>query len=81
MSQVISSHQKVSCKSLVEKLSFMTILCHLDTSFQTFALTWTHHSEHSCYIGPFSCHIGHFLSFWTVLQKTMFSTSEYRSYQ
>ena len=30
--------------------------------------TWTHHSEHSC-------HIEHFLSFWTVLQRTIFSTS------
>ena len=63
-------------KSLVEKLFLMTILCHLDASFQTFASTWTCHSEHSCLIGPFSCHIGHFLSFRTVSQKIMFSTSE-----
>ena len=40
------------------------------------ASTWTCHSKHSCHIGPFPCHIGHFLSFWTISQKTMFSTSE-----
>ena len=46
-----------------------------------FASTWMHHSKHlchskhSCHIKPFSCHIGHFLSFWTMSQKTMLSTS------
>ena len=34
------------------------------------------HSEHSCHIGTFFCHIGQFLSFWIVSQKTMFSTSK-----
>ena len=47
-------------------------MCHS----KHFASTWTHHSEHSCHIGPFSYHIGHFLSFWIVSQKTMFSTSD-----
>ena len=44
--------------------------------YDNFVSTWTHHSKHSCHIGPFSFHIGHFLSFWTVSQKAMFSTSE-----
>ena len=43
--------------------------------YDNFVSTWTRHFEHSCIIGPFSCHIGHFLSFWRVLQKIMFSTS------
>ena len=43
-------------------------------SFQTFVSIWTRHSEHSCHIEPFSYHIGHFLLFWTVSQKTIFST-------
>ena len=43
--------------------------------YDNFMSTWMRHSKHSCHIGPFSCHIGHFLSFWTVFQKTMFSTS------
>ena len=38
------------------------------------ASIWTSHSEHSCHIGPFSCYIGHFLSFWIGSPKTMFST-------
>ena len=82
---------KCDMLTLVEKLSFMTILCHfgcvipnirvnLDASFQTFMSIWMHHSKHSCHIGPFSYHIRHFLSFWTVSQKTMFSTSVSGSY-
>ena len=43
--------------------------------YDNFVSFWMRHSKHSCHIGPFSYHIGHFLSFWTVSQKTMFSTS------
>ena len=44
--------------------------------YNNFVSTWTHDFKHSCHIGPFSYYIGHFLSFWTMSQKTMFSTSE-----
>ena len=42
--------------------------------YDNFVSFGTSHFKHSCHIGPFSCHIGHFLSFWIVSQKTMFST-------
>ena len=44
--------------------------------YENFVSIWTRHSKHSCHIEPFSCYIGHFLSFWTLSQKTMFSTTD-----
>ena len=44
--------------------------------YDNFVSFWMCHSKHSCHIEPFSYHIGHFLPFWTVTQKTMFSTSD-----
>ena len=43
--------------------------------YDNFVSFWMRHSEHSCHIGSFSCHIGHTLSFWIMSQKTIFSTS------
>ena len=65
--------------SLVEKLSFMTILCHFGCVIPNIHINLDMSSEHSCHIGPFSYHIGHFLSFWIVSQKTMFPTSDSRT--
>ena len=45
--------------------------------YDNFVSFWTRHSKHSCHNGPFSYHIGHFLSFWTVSQKTMFLLVKY----
>ena len=52
-------------ESLVEKLSFMTILYQLGCIIPNICFNLERHSKHSC-------HIGHFLSFWIVSQKTMF---------
>ena len=61
--------------ALVDKVSFMTILCHFGCVIPNIRVNLDASFEHPCHIGPFSCHIGHFLSFWTMSQKTMFSTS------
>ena len=72
------NHQKMN-QNRYRKVGFQMLIVH-NTSrkaifYDNFLSFWTRHSEHSCHIGPFSYHIRHFLSFWTMSQKTMFSTS------
>ena len=48
--------------------------------YGNFVSFWTRHSKHSCHIGPFSCHIGHFLSYWTFLVILDSVTKDYVFY-